>query len=165
LYSWDSVVGFGEVFAADGGVGAGGGFQFGEGKGELALEGDALEAELTELLARGEEVAHVHPAAFEACGHFLHGLGNGIEGLGIEGTEAGFKEGNALQARGEGVLNLQFRGMKAGAGFVAKGCSFLDEAILLIPNGEGNRDGEAEEVVGAEPLGFIHVAVVGVLDP
>jgi len=34
----------------------------------------------------------------------------------------------------------------------------------LIPNGERDRDGEAEELVGAEALGFVGVLIVGVLD-
>ena len=130
----------------------------------MGLEGDALEAELAEFFPHNEEVAHVHAAGFEGGGHFLHRFGDGVEGLGVEGREAGSEQGHPAQGGGEGVFDLEFRGAEPSAGFVTDGCAFFDEAFLLIPDRKRNRNGESEEVVGAEPFGFVHVLIVGVLD-
>ena len=157
-------LGGGEVFAADGGVVAGGGFEVGEGEGELGLKGDAFEAELAEFFAHNEEVAHVHPAGFKGGGHFFDRLGDGGEGLGIEGREAGSEQGDPAQGGGEGVFDHEFRGPQARTGFVTAGRAFFDGAFLLIPDREWNRHGETEELVCAKALGFVRVLVVGVLN-
>ena len=44
------------------------------------------------------------------------------------------------------------------------GGAFLGEAFVLVPNRQGDRDREAQEIVGSEAFGLIHVLVEGILD-